>query len=74
MAEQKTKTVIEWLEQAKAHGYEWAQSAIEQVDEDKYTQVNSLSNAVSYFQTWAGTKEGHKYWLSIAIELRKKGL
>lgn len=74
MENTQTKTVIEWLEQAKADGYPWAQSAINQVDKDKYMQCNSLSHAVGNFAYWEETKEGRQYWDAIQYGLIKKGL
>lgn len=62
----ETKTVIDWLFQAKADGFEWADSAIAQVDGDKDKEVNSLHEAVDEFAVWDDTKEGYDFWLGVS--------
>lgn len=70
LTEKAPKTVIDWLLQAKAIGLEWADSAIEQVDNDKDKTVDSLREAVDEFAVWDDTKEGHDYWLEIKAGLK----
>ena len=75
------KTVIEWLNEAKEQGYEWAQTAIDLVNNGVETSANlskdnlsplelvqSLSTAVNSFY-WKVTPQGHDFWDKIYNEL-----
>ena len=77
------KTVLEWFEQAKAEGYEWADKAIynahnaptsEGPDKDicyKDQIKISLSHALSAFW-WKKTNEGFGFWDKIYEEIKAK--
>lgn len=80
------KTVIEWLNEAKEQGYEWAQTAIDLVnngieaaDYGRYDNLDpnelahSLSKAVNSFY-WRSTPQKFEYWDDIYEELKAKEL
>ena len=70
------KTVIEWLNEAKQQGYDWADAAIENCKKDKpYTGnsvATSLSDAIGGGFVWPAKKVS--YWENIFNELEQKGL
>jgi len=74
------KTVIEWLNEAKEHGYEWAQAAIYNHENQFDTIKNgmhrngqkivvSLSDALLYGFEWRQSKEGFIFWDEINTNL-----
>ena len=68
-----SKAIIEYLEQAKEQGYDWAQSAIDQCwTHREYVVVHSLSEAVCDFCNWRETKEKRKFWRDIYYALEAK--
>ena len=62
-------TVLQWLEQAKAEGHEWADAAIENTLNDKpFTGDNkcvSLSDALGGGFNWSESPQGIIYWSNI---------
>ena len=71
------KTVIEWLEQANAQGFEWANAAIENTHEDGHTASltrYSLSEALSTGFRWRNSAQGIGYWIDIHDMLLEKNL
>lgn len=72
------KTVIEWLNEAKEQGYEWADAAIECCA--NYTpykgdkKVEKLSRALSTSFLWHHTPESPQFWIDIFDDLQEKGL
>jgi len=65
------KTVIEWLEQAKADGHEWADDAIKHTlaeGDTVYKVVACLSEAVGYgfvWRNWDDTSKWSDIWNSL---------
>lgn len=67
------KSILEWLEEAKEQGYEWADAAIKNYnyDSDKTTYPHQLDNPKSLAEAlrgafdWEKSPEGHKYWKKI---------
>lgn len=74
----KQKTILEWLEQAKNEGYEWADAAIKYMGEantrncQPNTRESSLSDAVDSVR-WDETSEGFNFWESIWATLKNEG-
>jgi len=69
-----TKTILEWLEQAKADGYEWADEAIENaITELSGLEEISLSEALAGAFEWESSKQGHEYWEKIYVNLVNSG-
>ena len=58
------KTVIEWLEQAKADGRDWADAAIKNTDTPDAVQ-RSLSKALAAAFVWKLSPEGSDYWIKV---------
>ncbi len=73
MAEQKT--ILEWLEQAKSEGYEWADAAIERVNIDRpftgNAQAFSLSDALNGGFVWPDSE--FDFWQSLVKDLEEQG-
>ena len=66
------KTVLEWLEEAKKQGYEWADAAIRNYD-PKFTTIKekeSLTRALISAFSWQNSPEEHKYWEGVCASLR----
>lgn len=72
------KTVIEWLNEAKEQGYEWADAAIENCKTYSHFKGNSpaesLSKSLSQSCVWVDTPEKHSFWQAIHDDLQIKGL
>jgi len=70
-----TKKILEWLEQAKADGYEWADEAIENAMHHGLGHVDeiSLSEALAGAFEWESSKQGHEYWEKIYVNLVNSG-
>jgi len=70
------KTVIEWLNEAKKEGHDWADSAIENCKNSRPYggdgHVNSLSDAIRGGFVWPDGQV--LYWEVISNELEAKGL
>lgn len=75
----ESRTVIEWLKQAKAEGYEWAERAQLAVkeqgtyEEGEPSVRENLSDALHCAFTWGDTFEGHKFWSRIYHALAAEG-
>ena len=67
------KTVLEWFNEAKKQGYEWADAAIENNENHEY-YANSLSEALETAFVWADSPEKREYWFKIDQGLRGGGL
>jgi len=68
------KTILEWLQQAKNEGYEWAESAINQIECDNPLEfVDKMSESVLSAFTWRTSIEGLEYWIDICNGLKKQG-
>jgi len=69
-----TKTILEWLQQAKADGYEWADAAIENaITELSDLEEISLSEALAGAFEWGSSEQGHEYWKKIYVNLVNSG-
>jgi glycine betaine/choline ABC-type transport system substrate-binding protein len=69
-----TKTILEWLQQAKADGYEWADAAIENaITELSDLEEISLSEALAGAFEWESSEQGHEYWEKIYVNLVNSG-
>ena len=66
------KTILEWLEEAKEQGYEWADAAIRNYNPDFTTikESENLTRAVSNAFFWRDSPEGHAYWEGVSASLR----
>jgi len=60
--EQESKTALEWFEEAKQKGHEWAQLAINNISKDWLTKYASMSNALAWSFDWEATPEGLAFW------------
>ena len=67
------KTVLEWFNEAKKQGYEWADAAIENNENHEY-YANSLSEALETAFVWADSPEERQYWFEIVQDLIEEGL
>ena len=58
------KTILEWLNEAKQQGYEWADAAIRNYNPDFFRKENvlSLSDALLHAFNWEETPEKDTYW------------
>lgn len=65
------KTILEWLNEAKEQGYEWADAAIRNYD-PKFSNLsyNSLYEALAGAFIWRASPEGHTYWEGVSESLR----
>lgn len=67
------KTILEWLNEAKKKGYDWADAAIENnINPEVY--ASSLSEALESAFVWADSPEERQYWFEIDRDLREEGL
>ena len=66
------KTVLEWLNEAKEQGYEWADAAIRNYNPDFTTikERENLTRAVGNAFSWQDSPEGHAYWEGVSASLR----
>ena len=66
------KTVLEWLNEAKEQGYEWADAAIRNYDPE-FTTVKeraSLRGALTRAFSWINSPEGEDFWCGVSVCLR----
>lgn len=68
---QTMKTTRQWFEQAKSEGYEWAEQALKNMDNDD-TWLR-LSDALFSF-SWYDSPQGDVYWTEIWDNLFERGL
>lgn len=70
------KTVLQWLEQAKAEGYEWADAAIANamMENDYNDLARSMSRALECAFFWDRYEQSRDYWVKIHSDLKEKGL
>lgn len=66
-----TKKILEWLEQAKADGYEWADAAIENCTYAN-NDAQTLRAAIMYAFKWGETPQGVEFWHDIYKSLKAK--
>lgn len=61
------RTILEWLNEAKQQGYEWADAAIRNYNPDFFGKENvlSLSDALLHAFNWEATPEKDTYWDSV---------
>lgn len=61
------RTILEWLNEAKQQGYEWADAAIRNYNPDFFRKENvlSLSDALLHAFNWKSTPEKDTYWESV---------
>ena len=61
------KTILQWLEEAKEQGYDWADAAIRNYDPNFVTikETNSLIDALGNAFAWGGSPEKYEYWEKI---------
>jgi hypothetical protein len=68
------KTVKEWLLEAKEHGYDWADAALEYADPEMLdVPENCLSQCLLGSFYFDSTTEGRGYWFAIFKDLQSKG-
>jgi hypothetical protein len=60
--EQGSKTALEWFEQAKQKGHEWAQLAIGNISGDLLIKYASMSESLTWSFDWWKTPEGGEFW------------
>lgn len=66
----ENKTIREWFETIK--NKDVRQRAFANTNEDRLEHsASKFSYALSFAFTWASTKEGHKYWESVAYKGRR---
>lgn len=66
------KPILDWLNEAKEQGYEWADAAIRNYD-PKFMPIrktNSLIASLENAFVWEGSPEGHDYWRNVIESLR----
>jgi len=66
------KTILEWLEEAKEQGYEWADAAIRNYD-PKFTtrkERGSLKEALAGAFFWEKSPENKEFWYGVSESLR----
>ena len=64
------KTILQWFEQAKAEGLEWADAAIKNTKKNKGERPSeSMREAVLSAFIWEITPEGHEFWSEIESNL-----
>ena len=70
------RTVIEWLEWAKAQGFEWADAAIENAQKEMTVslRVGLLSKALAAGFRWRNSPQGIVRWIDIHDTLLEKNL
>ena len=64
------KTILQWFEQAKAEGLEWADAAIKNIEYPSWN-VNSMYKALEMGFVWSDTPQGFSYWCEIAESFKK---
>ena len=66
------KTILEWLNEAKEQGYEWADAAIRNYNPDFTTvkERKSLRDALAGAFAWDKSPEEHNYWEGVSASLR----
>ena len=73
--EMENKTILEWLEQAKENGVEWAEKAISEAKKQYgNTTINrersSIADALHGAFIWEDTLDGHEYWSDLYFSLK----
>jgi len=65
------KPILEWLNEAKQQGYEWADAAIRNYDPNFVTikETNSLIDALGNAFAWGGSPEKYEYWEGVSASL-----
>ena len=65
------KTILEWLNEAKQQGYEWADAAIRNYDPNfvPINEANSLIHAIGNAFSWGSSPEKYEYWEKIQCGL-----
>lgn len=66
----ESKTILEWFEQAKAEGLEWADAAIKNTKKHKAARPSeSMREAVISAFVWEDSPEGYEFWSEIERDL-----
>ena len=68
------KTILERLNEAKEHGYYWADAAIRNYD-PKFAEIqvsDTLYNALDMAFEWQDSPEGEDFWYKIHNDLVNK--
>jgi hypothetical protein len=60
--EQESKTALEWFEEAKQKGHDWAQLAINNISRSSLMKHSSMSKALALSFVWEETPEGLEFW------------
>ena len=65
------KPILEWLNEAKEQGYDWADAAIRNYDPNFVTikETNSLIEALGNAFSWGSSPEKYEYWEKIQCGL-----
>jgi len=61
----ESKTALEWFEEAKQKGHEWAQLAINNISKDSPREYPSISKALALSFAWDQTPEGVEFWFKL---------
>ena len=69
------KTILEWLEEAKEQGYDWADAAIRNyirhwTDASPKNKVDSLVRALDVAFLWSDSPEKEEFWHGVSESLR----
>jgi transcriptional regulatory protein LevR len=75
---EQRRSVKEWLEEAKANGYDWADKAIRNMNNDfrhnkEHITGDKLSSALLTAFLFCETPEGDIYWQDILRKLKFEG-
>ena len=67
------KPILEWLNEAKQQGYEWADAAIRNYDPKVSgpTNAKSLTDAIFFACGWLNSPEGDAFWKSVTDSLKR---
>lgn len=66
------KTTRQWFEQAQLEGYEWAEQALRNMDNN--IPAYYLSSALIFGFDWPDSPQGDAYWTEIFDDLFERGL
>jgi len=70
---QQSKTILEWFEEARAAGHEWADAAIEYCHQFRTTDKEAKSLSVALYDgfAWNKTAQGVCFWAYVLDPLPK---
>ena len=70
----QTKPILEWFEEARAAGHEWADAAIENAHQAGCANARAKNAAIALSNAfvWRRTVQGHDFWEKIYESLGSK--